>query len=52
MFNIRHVSIRARFELAISAEIKFETSGSFAPKGYTALINFDERSRIFHVRGC
>ena len=49
MLKIKHRSIRTRFEIAINTEIKFEASGSLAPKGYTALINFDERSRIFHV---
>ena len=36
-------------ESAISTEIEFETSGTFAPKGYTALVNFGESIRIFHV---
>jgi len=36
-------------ELAISTEIEFETSDSFAPKGYTALVHFGESIRIFHV---
>ena len=36
-------------ELAISTEIEFETSRSFAPKGYTALVHFGESIRIFHV---